>query len=896
MADPRTESPESAPAPSAEELHHDYVRVLDSMSCGVMLVDGEGVVRSLNSMTAELLGLKRSEVINTLFAEAFIARSELDEFNETVLAAIYDNVVGHQRLVHIEVGERTVPISVATSYLRGDTPDERRPDGARKLGVVAVITDMTELEALRAREDALAQDLRSKHTELRDAYRDLEDRNRTLGSLLRKVQLVRIAASAFIIALVVGIGAYLWQGSEPASFTAQAVGTSAEDASRKQSFTVVERAPISSSLLVPTILRPRREAVVTSPMKGVVANVHVEPGQAVSKGDLIVELDVAELRIERRDAEMALLRAQTDLRELEQWDNGVEVSKARRSVTRARIALEAGEESLANDRFLLEQGPRRDHRSASREPPRARWPVEPATAGLDVISQENERMNPKLIAGVAVVLAAGCGGGGSSNVRDHMEAGPPPMPTPQTPQNLGWVENTAGHDLADDWSRGDVARVRMELGADTGQQGEPAGAAQALDTILSSTPQTQSEGAGRLRDALATEREYIGEADGVSFARITGGPADSVHVDVDFQFALTMAREDQARVRRAAKLWARTVNADYAPVVIPQGTEIRHGGPTNASGLSGHTARPITVDDVLIFTMYPDPEGNISSAGIRTHESTRGAHRPRTGTIQLTRRHASSDYVGSHEVGHIFIAPGFSDGYIDKTNGTFTGPNAMEANGGAPVPYRREENGEIDYGHFETCESVVSYCTGERPVAPTAIDLGVMRDTGMDVNDDATIATPELYGYGAWGEYSAWAAGVERRLEAHGEHEPVEDMLRASATTFGVAPASAFDAQPAMGTASWAGALIGVDTGGGTMAPVTGSAALTVDLATMAGSADFDELTIGRAGVNEPFRQTSLSYGIDVNGNGFADGEGRPRRTARTGHINTAEIGRRTER
>ena len=344
-----------ARADPVSEAQHDYVRVLDSMSCGVMLIDEQGIVRSLNRMTAELLGLDRDEVVNRPFVETFIAEEAFEDFSETVLAAVYEHQVGHQRLVRVDVGGRSVPLSLATSYLRGD--DE---DPSSRLGVIAVISDMTELEALRSRETSLAQELQSKHDELRDAYRGLEERNTELNALLRKVQLARLTASGFVVALMVGLGAYLWQGSAPVAF---APGPGAVEASPEQwSFITVEPSPLSSSISVPTRLRPREEVVVTSPIAGAVAAVHVRPGQSVATGDALFELDASELRIQRRDAEVALLRAEAELAELRKWESGVEVSRARRSLSKSLMALEDGEAKLVHDRFLLGQGlvPERD--------------------------------------------------------------------------------------------------------------------------------------------------------------------------------------------------------------------------------------------------------------------------------------------------------------------------------------------------------------------------------------------------------------------------------------------------------------------------------------------------------------------------------------------------------
>lgn len=332
--------------------HSDYVRIMDSMTCGVMLIDGGGVVKTLNQTAADLLGLERSAVLRRPFAETFLGTEAFDDFSEAVLSAVYDGSVGHQRVVRVEVGGRSVPLSIATSYLRGDAPS----DASGRLGVVAVITDITELEALREREVTLAVDLRSKHEELRTAYLDLEDRNRTLGALLRKVQMARVVASAFVIALMVGLGAYLWHDFGAVTFASSAPVGAGDPGAAQWSFVELAPSPISSSISVPTELRPREEVVVTSPIKGVVVRTHFEPGQAVAEGAALLELDVSELRIKRREAEVALLRAQAEMRTLRQWENGVEVSRSRRALSKVRIAFEAGKDGLARDRFLLEEG------------------------------------------------------------------------------------------------------------------------------------------------------------------------------------------------------------------------------------------------------------------------------------------------------------------------------------------------------------------------------------------------------------------------------------------------------------------------------------------------------------------------------------------------------------
>lgn len=326
-----------------------YVRILESMSSGVMLVDGRGEITCFNEAAAALLGLERRAVLRRSFAEVFLAEEAFEDFNEAVLSAIYEGSVGYQRVVTVQVADRSVPFSISTSYLRQGTGES-----ASRPGVVAVFNDISELEQLRAREIELAVDLETKHMELRAAYLGLEDRNRELAALLRKVQTVRVIASVFVVVVVAAIGTWTWlqpssdwfEPSEPAP--AALAGTSRSVA--------VESTGISSTLTIAAEIAPRREVVVRAPVPGTVGAVLVQPGSTVEAGDPLLELDVAHVRIERREAKIAHLKARAELEALESWETGVDVSRARRALTKARLALEAAKTRAAETAFLVEQG------------------------------------------------------------------------------------------------------------------------------------------------------------------------------------------------------------------------------------------------------------------------------------------------------------------------------------------------------------------------------------------------------------------------------------------------------------------------------------------------------------------------------------------------------------
>ena len=94
-----------------------YGRILDSMTCGVMFIDAEGVISEFNPVAAELLGLHPRSVVQRSFAEVFLGDETFEEFSEIVLSAMYDGSVGYQRVANVAVEGRTMPLSVATSFL-----------------------------------------------------------------------------------------------------------------------------------------------------------------------------------------------------------------------------------------------------------------------------------------------------------------------------------------------------------------------------------------------------------------------------------------------------------------------------------------------------------------------------------------------------------------------------------------------------------------------------------------------------------------------------------------------------------------------------------------------------------------------------------------------------------
>ena len=357
-----------------------YREVCDSMASGVVLIDREGRIETCNPAAATILGLDRGAVVGRSFAEVFVTNPDLDELNEAIVAAIHDGVVGYRTMATVSVSGRPVPLAVATSYL--SRPPGRDDD---RRAVVAVFSDVSELEKLKARESELATDLAAKHEELRSAYLDLEARNGELDTLLRKVQVIRIGASVGVVALIVAIGAYAWTGSSTGS--AAAVPDEDRRLAEDPRLATVAKGAITSSITVPGVVRPRAEVAVNSPIGGQVGALHVQRGQSVSQGQPLLDLDVTQVQIHGRRARAAYLKAKAEADEFSDWAASVDVSRVRRAVAKARIAHEAANTRLEETGFLVERGlvPSASRDAAERELETRRLDLESAEQDLNAV-------------------------------------------------------------------------------------------------------------------------------------------------------------------------------------------------------------------------------------------------------------------------------------------------------------------------------------------------------------------------------------------------------------------------------------------------------------------------------------------------------------------------------
>jgi HlyD family secretion protein len=363
-----------------------FRNILESMSDGVMTIGLDGQILTFNTAAESILGLRGPDVLQKYFAELFLIREENDAFNQTILNAIYDANTIHDKIVRWHRGDAVLTLEVTTSFL--STTEE----GTKKnVAVIVVFNDITEVGRLQESEQRLTGELKEKHQALQKSYLEMEETNTTLQAALRKVQLIRVAATVFVIILFLSIGLFTWKQSGVSSkmtVTADKQGTAA------RTYTVNPQS-LTDSITLKGTLKPIQIVNVTSPFTGMVSEKHFEYGQAVIKGQLLLKLDRAETEVKYREAKTAHIEAQEKVKELENWMNSNEMAKAQQSVTRSKLTLDGHHKTFQETERLFKKEivPATEHANAKQQFTTAGMDHESSLRELQVVKEKGEGQN-----------------------------------------------------------------------------------------------------------------------------------------------------------------------------------------------------------------------------------------------------------------------------------------------------------------------------------------------------------------------------------------------------------------------------------------------------------------------------------------------------------------------
>lgn len=127
------------------------------------------------------------------------------------------------------------------------------------------------------------------------------------------------------------------------------------DPAAPQTLTLSPR-PFAATLGLVGSVVPGDSVDIVAPFDGVVRRLGFEYGTGVTAGQILVELDPAEIGQRRNEAEAAYLKASRAAETLAGWSGGTEVARARRAVDAAALDLADLERKMVETRGLLDRG------------------------------------------------------------------------------------------------------------------------------------------------------------------------------------------------------------------------------------------------------------------------------------------------------------------------------------------------------------------------------------------------------------------------------------------------------------------------------------------------------------------------------------------------------------
>ena len=419
--------------------------------------------------------------------------------------------------------------------------------------------------------------------------------------------------------------------------------------------------------------------------------------------------------------------------------------------------------------------------------------------------------------------------------------------------------NPHAEDLLDHWGHRSVETIPESLGlASSDSDGS------VLQELRSAAASASAESVAPLPDE-GDAVEVLGERRAVRYGRWTGGPADTLSIEFNYENVSEAIRSDpafRALFERAGKAWSHRI----------------------ADTWSTYPFAEDTISTGLEVNVFVRDLGRFAGQGGVNQRAPVERFEPHSGSVTLddefyqraNERNRLSTVI--HELGHVLGAWSYiHPEYTDQENGTWTGPEVVAIHG-RPAPFQNKANPsesingerdpeatEIDYFHSGVCASIMAYCNNG--ILPHPIDFAFLADIGMTIIDPSD--RPETYGFGVWTDHAGATVSVARTLRPVTVGatlvDPLNrrralgtiDLLEASVDAFGHRSTGdlrlSYGTDTLLGTARFAGGLFGTALELEGLPPVIGDANLEVDLDVLRGDARFTSLKVFERGTGTVF-------------------------------------------
>lgn len=209
---------------------------------------------------------------------------------------------------------------------------------------------------LRQTEADLKQELEVNHRQLQDAFTVIESSKRELeDQLAGRIWNRRLLASVGgVVGLLLVIMVFTLSDFDLQA-DSQVQDTLDVDSAVFDEF-VTKTEPVYEHVTVIGVLAPLEWIEVTSPLDSILTESHFEFGEHVDRGQLLAELDTAKHLAAFRDAQAAQITALRNYENIRNWQSGIEVTRTKRDLNRARNEVNRGRAELEAAHRLFDRG------------------------------------------------------------------------------------------------------------------------------------------------------------------------------------------------------------------------------------------------------------------------------------------------------------------------------------------------------------------------------------------------------------------------------------------------------------------------------------------------------------------------------------------------------------
>ena len=223
-----------------------------------------------------------------------------------------------------------------------------------------------------------------------------------------------------------------------------------------------------------------------------------------------------------------------------------------------------------------------------------------------------------------------------------------------------WRSNSTAEDLLDHWNDPEALRNLFSLSPVS--QGDIESRRTLIKNLIDAAEADPITSGTVLRNIQPDEIQIIGERDGITYGHWKGGPAGTLNVEFDWQFAPNIDSKTRAQVERAGKSWSRRLLDDFGTHTVTAGTTVQ-SNPEHAGAVPTTVtyAADVETDGVLITVTHGTTD-SLSSGGPHNADITQDDYEPWHGKMILSKANIDERqsignwwfvHVLGHEIGHI---------------------------------------------------------------------------------------------------------------------------------------------------------------------------------------------------------------------------------------------------